>query len=86
MWIKKERVSNRNTQESPFGKDRLGVKRMKDTDKNEGSSSALSLEGKHYASKFSDMFKDMSSPNKKRIIFEDDKSGESLLDESNIKD
>ena len=32
------------------------------------------------------MFKDMSSPNKKRIIFEDDKSGESLLDESNIKD
>ena len=83
---KKERVSNRNTQESPFGKDRLGVKRMKDTDKNEGSSSALSLEGKHYASKFSDMFKDMSSPNKKRIIFEDDKSGESLLDESNIKD
>jgi hypothetical protein len=83
---KKERVSNRNTQESPFGKDRLGVERMKDTDKNEGSSSALSLEGKHYASKFSDMLKNIPSSNKKRIIFEEDKSGESLLDESNIKD
>ena len=32
------------------------------------------------------MFKDIPSSNKKRIIFEDDKSGESLLDESNIKD
>ena len=83
---KKERVSNRNTQESPFGKDRLGVERMKDTDKNEGSSSALSLEGKHYASKFSDMLKNIPPSVKKRIIFEEDKSGESLLDESNIKD
>ena len=81
-----EKVTNRNTQDDNFGKDRLGVQRMKDTDKNEGSSSALSLEGKHYVSKFSDMLKNIPSSSKKRIIFEDDKSGESLLDESNIKD
>ena len=91
---KKERVSNRNTQESPFGKDRLGVERMKDTDKNGDNDlnpsfkggSALSLEAKSYYKKHSQMFKDIPSSNKKRIIFEDDKSGESLLDESNIKD
>jgi len=81
-----EKVTNRNTQDDNFGKDRLGVKRMKDTDKNEGSSSALSLEGRYYISKYSDMLKNIPSSNKKRIIFEDDKSGESLLDESNIKD
>jgi hypothetical protein len=81
-----EKVTNRNTQDDNFGKDRLGVERMKDTDKNEGSSSALSLEGRYYISKYSDMLKNIPSSNKKRIIFEDDKSGESLLDESNIKD
>jgi len=32
------------------------------------------------------MLKNIPSVNKKRIIFEEDKSGESLLDESNIKD
>ena len=89
-----ERSSNRNTQDDNFGKDRLGVERMKDTDKNEGDSmnpqfkggSALSLEGKSHYNKYSDMFKDIPSSSKKRIIFEDDKSGESLLDESNIRD
>ncbi len=89
-----EKVSNRNTQDDNFGKDRLGVERMKDTDKNEGDSinpqfkggSALSLEGKSHYNKHSDMFKDIPSSNKKRMIFEDDKSGESLLDESNIRD
>jgi hypothetical protein len=89
-----EKVTNRNTQDDNFGKDRLGVQRMKDADKNEGNDlnpsfkggSALSLEAKSYYKKHSEMFKDIPSSNKKRIIFEDDKSGESLLDESNIKD
>ena len=89
-----EKVTNRNTQDDNFGKDRLGVQRMKDTDKNEGNSinpqfkggSALSLEGKSHYNKYSEMFKDIPSSNGKRMIFEDDKSGESLLDESNIRD
>jgi hypothetical protein len=89
-----EKITNRNTQDDNFGKDRLGVQRMKDADKNEGDSmnpgfkggSALSLEGKSHYNKYSEMFKDIPSSNKKRMIFEDDKSGESLLDESNIKD
>ena len=89
-----EKVTNRNTQDDNFGKDRLGVQRMKDADKNEGDSinpgfkggSALSLEGKSHYNKYSEMFKDIPSSNGKRMIFEDDKSGESLLDESNIKD
>ncbi len=88
-----EKVTNRNTQDDNFGKDRLGVQRMKDADKNDGNDlnpkfkggSALSLEAKSYYQKNSEMFKDIPSFDKKRMIFEDDKSGESLLDESNIK-
>mgnify|MGYP003120171866 CR=1 FL=1 len=67
---------------------------MKDADKKDGNylnpkfkgGSALSLEAKSYYKKHSEMFKDMPSSDKKHMIFEDDKSGESLLDESNIKD
>tara|TARA_B100000963_G_scaffold292585_1_gene262854 strand:- start:3429 stop:5342 length:1914 start_codon:yes stop_codon:yes gene_type:complete len=88
-----EKTTNRNTQDDNFGKDRLGVQRMKDADKNDGNDlnpkfkggSALSLESKSYYNKHSEMFKDIPSSNQKRMIFEDDKSGESLLDESNIK-
>ena len=89
---KKERISNRNTQNDNFGKDRLGANDMKDIKpdnnlrNNFKGNSPLSLESKGYAKKLNDMLKDIPSPVKKKIIFEDDKSGESLLDESNIKD
>jgi hypothetical protein len=89
---KKERVSNRNTQNDNFGKDRLGVNGMKDIKpdnnikNNFNGNSALSLESKGYAKKFDEMLKNVPSPLKKNLIFEEDKSGESLLDESNIKD
>jgi hypothetical protein len=89
---KKERLTNRNTQDDNFGKDRLGVDGMKDlkpdTDlkNNFSGNSPLALEARGYAKRFNDMLKDIPSPSKKKIIFEDDKSGESLLDESNIKD
>ncbi len=89
---KKERLTNRNTQDDNFGKDRLGIDGMKDlrpdTDlkNNFNGNSPLALEARGYVKRFNDMLKDIPSPLKKKIIFEEDKSGESLLDESNIKD
>jgi hypothetical protein len=89
---KKERSTNRNTQDDNFGKDRLGIDSMKDlkpdTDlkNNFSGNSPLALEARGHAKRFNDMLKDIPSPLKKKLIFEDDKSGESLLDESNIKD
>ena len=41
---------------------------------------------KGYAKKYDEVLKNIPLPLKKKLIFEDDKSGESLLDESNIKD
>ena len=84
-------IINRGKQDSNFGKDRLGVKRMKDTDKNDSNSinpnfkgSPLSLEGaKSVYLKNKDMFKKL---NKKQLVFEDDKKGESLLDEKQLKE
>jgi hypothetical protein len=78
-------ITNRGKQENNFGKDPLGVKRMKDTDKNEG-------DGKPGLNEFEspkvtylknkDMFKSL---NKKKLIFEEDKDDTSLLDESQLK-
>ena len=81
----------RNTQDDNFGKDRLGVKRMKDTDKNDSNSirpkfkggSPLALESaKSSYMKNLNMFKDL---NKKILIFEEDKDDSSLLDEKQLK-
>ena len=36
-------ITNRGKQENNFGKDPLGVKRMKDTDKNEGSKTFIRI-------------------------------------------
>ncbi len=76
----KEKVSDRNTQDSAFGKDRLGAKGMK-RDVNEPKSpykgkSPLALET--LLSKI--------PMNTKKLVFENDNKGESLLDESNIKE
>ena len=79
-----EKVSKRNTQDDNFGKDRLGAKGMKDDD-NESDSikpqykggSPLALEAKlKNRSLFESLDKKLSLKNK----------GESLLDESNIKE
>ncbi len=86
-------VSNtkRNTQDDNFGKDRLGVKRMKDTDKNDSNDikpkfkggSPLALESaKSTYLKNLDMFKKL---NKKKLIFEENKDDSSLLDENQLK-
>ena len=84
-------ISKTGTQDGNFGKDRLGVKRMKDTDKNDSSDSrtdknrnALTLEtAQSVYLQNKEMFKKIP---KKRLVFEGDQSGESLLDEKQLKE
>jgi hypothetical protein len=79
-----EKVSNRNTQDSAFGKDRLGVKGMK-ADDNESDSVRVKYKGGSPLA--------LEAKLKNKVLFENmDKKlslknqGESLLDESNIKE
>jgi hypothetical protein len=79
----KEKISNRNTQEDNFGKDRLGREGMKKDYNDNGKLK----ENTHFL-KHQSMLKNISIPtsNKKQLVFEEDKKGDSLLDESNIKE
>ena len=83
--------TKRNKQDSNFGKDRLGVKGMKNKDKNDSDSmrpnfkggSPLALETAQLTfNKHKEMFKSL---NKKKLIFEEDKDDTSLLDEKQLK-
>lgn len=79
-------TTKRNKQDDNFGKDRLGVKRMKDTDKNDKddrpgirefeSPKVTFLKNKH-------LFQGLD---KKKLIFEGEKDTSSLLDESQLKE
>jgi hypothetical protein len=87
----KDSISNHGKQDSNFGKDPLGTKRMKDTDKNDSrdsrtdtNKSGLALENAQVSYlKNKDMFKKM---NKKQLVFEQDKDNTSLLDENQLKE
>ena len=87
----KDSISNIGKQDNNFGKDRLGVKRMKDTDKNDSSDSrtdtnksGMALENAQVAFlKNKDIFSKMD---KKKLIFEQDKDDTSLLDEKQLKE
>ena len=87
----KDSISNHGKQDSNFGKDPLGTKRMKDTDKNDSrdsrtdtNKSGLKLEQAQTTYlKNKDMFKNM---NKKQLVFEHDKDDSSLLDENQLKE
>ncbi len=72
-----EKVSNINTQDNVFGKDRLGKKEMK-TDDQPG----LRENAKQQFLKNRSLLENMD----KEIVFESDKRKESLLDEKNIKE
>ena len=84
-----EKVSNINTQDGNFGKDRLGVDRMKGKE-NESDSlrptykggSPLALEARTTYLQNKDMLKRIPL-NRKQLVFEQD---ESLLDEGNLKE
>ena len=81
----KDSMTTRGKQENNFGKDPLGVKRMKDTDKNDGDGrpGLSESESAHVTYlKNKDIFKSL---NKKKLIFEEDANTSSLLDESQLK-
>ena len=87
-----EKITNRNTQDSPFGKDLLGVMGMKkDNDESDSikptykGGSPLALESKKTPTRNADLLNQINK-NKKRIIFESDVNGNSLLDESQIRE
>ena len=89
MGRPEEKVSNINTQDGNFGKDRLGVKTMKGVE-NESDSikptykggSPLALEAKTAYLQNKDMLKKIPI-NRKQLVFEQD---ESLLNEDNLKE
>ena len=81
----KDSVTNRNTQDSAFGKDRIGRTGMsKDNDESDSirpkfkGNSPLALETKK-------VFNDLKNRGK-QIIFEDEIKGNSLLDENQIRE
>ena len=86
----KDSITNHGKQSSNFGKDPLGTKRMKDTDKNDSSNSrtdtnksGLALENTQVSYlKNKDMFAKM---NEKVLIFEQDMDDSTLLDENQLK-
>lgn len=87
----KNGISNYGKQNSNFGKDPLGKKRMKDTDKNDSrdsrtdtNKSGLTLEGAQITYlKNVDMFKKL---NQKQLVFEQDRDNSTLLDENQLKE
>jgi len=87
-----EKVTNRNTQDNAFGKDRIGASGMKkDGDESDSTKvtykggSPLALETKTKRNPNSKMFNDIKNQ-KKQMIFESDIRGNSLLDESQIRE
>jgi hypothetical protein len=87
----KDGISNHGKQDSNFGKDPLGTKRMKDTDKNDSrdsrtdtNKSGLALENAQVTFlKNKDMFQKL---NKKQLVFEQNQDDTSLLDEKQLKE
>ena len=76
----KEKASNINTQDNVFGRDRLGRKDMK-VDDQPGYGSNKSLNETTYLKN-----KQFLNEIKKKLVFQSDKSKESLLDENQLRD
>ena len=87
-----EKVTNKNTQDNAFGKDRIGSLGMKkDNDASDSikpqykGGSPLALENKPLSNTQSDMLKKIPI-NRKQLVFEADNNKESLLDENQIRE
>ena len=76
----KEKVSNINTQDNVFGRDRLGRKDMK-VDDQPGYGNNKSLNENTYLKN-----KQFLNEIEKKLVFQSDKSKESLLDENQLRD
>ncbi len=74
----KEKASNINTQDNPFGRDRLGRKDMKADDQPSYPKGPQSILGRNKS-----LFEEIAN---KKIIFNKKGNEDSLLNESNIKD
>ena len=88
----KEKITDKNTQDNAFGKDRIGAVGAKvDGDESDSikpqykGDSPLALETKNKRNRNTKMFNDIKNQNK-QIIFESDIKGNSLLDESQIRE
>jgi hypothetical protein len=79
----KEKASNRNTQADNLGKDRLGARGMK---KDDNESDSIRPQFKGGSPLALETLLNKIPISRKQLVFEDDKSKESLLDESNIKE
>jgi len=87
----KDSITKRGKQDSNFGKDALGVKRMKDTDKNDSNSIRPNFKGGPLTMESTQLqyLKNLDSLkklNKKELIFEQDKDDTTLLDENQLKE
>jgi hypothetical protein len=87
-----EKVTDRNTQDNALGKDRIGSDGIKkDGDESDSikpqykGGSPLALETKNKRNRNARMFNDIKNQNK-QMIFESDIRGNSLLDESQIRE
>ena len=87
-----EKVTNRNTQDNALGKDRIGSDGIKkDGDESDSirpqykGGSPLALETKNKRNRNAKMFNDIKNQTK-QMIFESDIRGNSLLDESQIRE
>ena len=87
-----EKVTDRNTQDNAFGKDRIGSLGMKkDNDASDSikpqykGGSPLALENKPLSNIQSDMLKKIPI-SRKQLVFEADNNKESLLDENQIRE
>jgi len=87
-----EKTTDKNTQDNAFGKDRLGTDGVKkDNDESDSirpqfkGGSPLALETKNKRNRNARMFNDIKNQTK-QMIFESDIRGNSLLDESQIRE
>ena len=78
----KEKVSNINTQQNIFGKDRLGKTAMKYDDEMSGMSKQLTESAQTTYLKNKQFLNSME----KQLVFQTDKAKESLLDENQLRD
>ncbi len=87
-----EKITDKNTQDNALGKDRIGSLGMKkDNDESDSikvqykGGSPLALENKKLSSLQTDML-DKIPVSRKKMIFETDNGGDSLLDEKQIRE
>jgi hypothetical protein len=83
----KEKMTDRGTQDNAFGKDPLGRKGIKNDDTEPNKLRSKFKGGSPLAMEHQEMLKKAPGPKRtgKALVFEQEKNGNSLLDESQLK-